>query len=404
MNAARAFTQEVYVWQRQFTPAVYQAVNAIRSKVDGIAVLAAEISWSGSMPTLSKSSMSHAQLASTGKNVSLVLRIGPYAGTFSQHDRAANYLVETAAAILKEAKAGGLTPAELQVDFDCASSKLAGYREWITALRAAVAPTRLIFTALPDWLGRKDFANLARSACGYVLQVHSLEKPSGPDENFQLCDPDRSWAWIEKAALVGVPFRVALPTYGYRLAFDPTGKFIALTAEGVSPSWPEGTQVRVVRADAHALAIFAARIAREKPAACGGIIWFRLPVPDDELNWNMTTLEALLGGRIPVSRLGVEARWKSPTLAEIYLVNAGEQDEVLPDKIRTRWSGRESPQMMDGLGGYLAAFNSPSREAIVLIPRAATAGKVIAPGHTRKIGWLHFNHESDLFTEISTSP
>jgi hypothetical protein len=201
-----------------------------------------------------------------------------------------------------------------------------------------------------------------------------------------------------------VPFRVALPTYGYRLAFDRSGKFVALAAEGVRPRWPQGTQVRIVRADAKAMAVFAERITTGKPANCAGIIWFRLPVPGDELNWDIITLEALLDGKIPVSQLTVEVKWTAPGLAEICLVNAGEQDETLPAKILAHWAGNESPPLMDGLGGYAAALDSLRHGAVVLTSRVASIGAVIAPGRTRKIGWLHFNHETLLTSEIIASP
>jgi hypothetical protein len=41
-----------------------------------------------------------------------------------------------------------------------------------------------------------------------------------------------------------VPFRVALPTYGYVLAFDRNDKFIRLSAEGPAKEWPDGAQLR----------------------------------------------------------------------------------------------------------------------------------------------------------------
>ena len=47
---------------------------------------------------------------------------------------------------------------------------------------------------------------------GYVLQVHSLEKPNGFDAPFTLFDPQVAVAAAVKASSFGVPFRVALPT------------------------------------------------------------------------------------------------------------------------------------------------------------------------------------------------
>jgi len=403
-TAVRAFTQEAYVWQRQFTPAVYASASSMGEKVDGFAVLAAEIRWSGKEPVLFKSPVSYAQLAAAGRPVAAVLRVGPYAGIFARDDFAASYLVQTATAIVTTARGQGVTLSELQVDFDCASSKLAGYAEWVKVLRAAVAPTKLVFTALPDWLARQDFSSLAHAADGYVLQVHSVEKPAGIEADFKLCDPKRSWEWIARATQMGVPFRVALPTYGYRLAFDESGNFFGLAAEGVSPSWPKGTRVRYVRADVDAMVALAAKISAARLANCTGIIWFRLPVAGDELNWDLLTFRAVLGGRIPASHLAIESKWTSPGLVEISVVNTGERTETLPAKIVTRWGKGEPPQTLDGLGGYLATFDSSRRDSITLTPGPAVNENGVAPGRARKIGWLHFNHETTLFSEITASP
>jgi len=197
---------------------------------------------------------------------------------------------------------------------------------------------------------------------------------------------------------------VALPTYGYRLAFDESGKFFALAAEGISPSWPKGTRVRLVRADVDAMAALATKIAGARLANCTGIIWFRLPIAGDELNWDLITFTALLEGRTPASRLVIESKWTAPGRAEISVVNTGERTETLPEKIVTRWAGNQPPQAMDGLGGYLASFDPAHWESITLTSRSATTGKTIAPGRARKVGWLHFNHENTLFSEIVASP
>lgn len=402
-NSLLALTQEVYVWQRQFSPAVYQAIEAVRSDASGIAILAAEISWDKKHPRLFRSSVDYVALANAGGQVGLVLRIGPYAGSFSADDATARYLTGVASALLKSARAGGLEPLELQVDFDCASSKLAGYRLWLEALRIAVAPTKITFTALPDWLGRDDFPALAFSVDGYILQVHSLEKPTGIEGVFQLCDSDRAWAWIERAAGVGVPFRVALPTYGYRLAFDAAGQFIALAAESTMPAWPTGTKIRTVRADALTMAKLAQKLVEMKPTECTGIIWFRLPVAGDQLNWRMSTLRLVLRGGLPVSRLAVEVNWTSAGLAELSLVNRGERDEVPLQEVRVQWADDGRVLTGDGLHGYSLLSDRTNPRAIALSAARGLTEERIAPGRSRKIGWIRFSHETSLITQFIAS-
>lgn len=402
--SARAFTREVYVWQRQFSPAVFQALREVRDVTDGSAVLALEVSWSKGRPEVFRSSVDFAALAAAGRPVGLVLRVGPYPGITTEGEGPARFLVDLVMELLASARRQGLEPAELQVDFDCASAKLGGYRVWLEALRQAAAPVKLTFTALPDWLGRDDFSALARAADGFVLQVHSLEKPTGPDEIFELCDPVRAWAWIQLAGAIGVPFRVALPTYGYRLAFDATGRFEALSAEGPAVARPAGTRWRTVRTDVSAVSGLARRLASAPPAGCTGVIWFRLPAEGDQLNWNLVTLKTALRDKPPVSRLEVEVVWVESGLAEVSLVNRGEQDEKFPTGIQARWAGDETCRGADGLGGYQVDAALLRPQVVALTATSGVADRRIAPERRCKIGWMRFSHEIALTTQLFVSP
>ena len=136
VGSARAFTKEVYVWQRQFSAAVYEAIESVKGDLDSCAILAAEISWEGGRPRLFRSTVNYSSLAAIGRPVGLVLRIGPWSGRFASDDETARYLSGVVSSVLEAARTGGLEPSELQVDFDCASSKLAGYRESAPALTA----------------------------------------------------------------------------------------------------------------------------------------------------------------------------------------------------------------------------------------------------------------------------
>jgi hypothetical protein len=326
----------------------------------------------------------------------LSLRIGPFPGPFAAGDAAAKTLTALAASLLAEARAAGLNPAELQIDFDCAEAKLAGYRVWLGALKAAAGPTPLVFTALPVWLNHEtEFAALAHAADGFVLQVHSLERPAAPDLPFTLCDPARARAWAAQAGRVGVPFRVALPTYGYLVAFDAAGKFFALAAEGPAPVWPAGTQVRVARADAAQVAGLAQAFAAQPPPHCTGVIWFRLPVAGDRLNWDWTTLAAVLRGGMPAANMTVAIAWPEPGLAEIYAVNAGTTTEPPPARVTLRWPAGTPLLASDGLGG----FQLEARAGEAQMELAATAvppDALLAPGARRQIAWLRFSHELSL--------
>ena len=136
----------------------------------------------------------------------------------------------------------GIEPKELQIDFDCAESKLNSFRELVKVLHKETEQLQIevsseieqtvpiVITALPCWLQDRAFKALVQEADGFVLQVHSLERPKSPEAPMELCDIASSVKWIERAARFEVPFRVALPTYGYIVGFDKEGHFLGITA------------------------------------------------------------------------------------------------------------------------------------------------------------------------------
>jgi len=401
--ASAAFTQEIYVWQRGGGTAVQAALREFAPQCDGFNVLAAEVSWRDGKPRFVRGAPDYAALAELGRPVGLSLRIGAYGGPFAADDPAARALAGLAAEVLAAARNGGLEPAELQIDFDCAEGKLAGYRRWLTALRPATGRTPLVFTALPAWLDRDDFAALAGAADGFVLQVHSLEKPAGPDVPFTLCDPVRARRWVRQAVALGRPFRVALPTYGYTLAFDRAGKFLSLAAEGPRPAWPAGTRTRTVRADAGALAKLARELAAQPPAHCTGLLWFRLPVAGDRLNWDPLTLATVLRGEVPVAALAVEARRAEAGLAEIVVRNNGQTSEPLPAALVLTWPSEARAVGGDGLAGYRLDLSATGGTARLAAGPSATE-TLLPPGRTVKVAWLRFPHDLPFTVQVVEVP
>ncbi|WP_414661250.1 DUF3142 domain-containing protein [Horticoccus sp. 23ND18S-11] len=400
---SHAATREAYVWQRQAGPEVTAALTAFQAQLDGCCVLAAEVAWTGGRMQVVRPPVDFTALKAWGKPVGLAVRIGAYGGKFAADDATSRALGDLAVDVVARARAAGLVVAELQVDFDAAESKIAGYRTWLTAWRLRLKETPLVFTALPAWLKHAEFRQLARAASGFVLQVHSLEKPAGPDAPFTLCDPVRAMAWVRQADAAGVPFRVALPTYGYVLAFDAAGKFLALSAEGPRRSWPKGTQLRVVRADAAAMTRLARTITAAALPSCTGVIWFRLPVAGDRINWDAITFATVLRGDVPVQRLDARVSWPEPRLAEISIRNAGETTEPLPRTVTLRWSDGARVVAADGISGFFLETRGGHAQGIV---RAAEvpADASIAPGRETKIAWLRFEHDVSLDAVLPAPP
>jgi len=394
---------EVYVWQRRWNGDVAAAVRRCGPRVAGFAVLAAEVSWQGGRPKTVRPAIRYDALRAAARPVALVLRIGPYRGPFRENDGTARLLCRLSEEVIRGSRAAGIEPAELQLDFDCAESKLNGYRRWVRAIRRRVAPTPLTITALPCWLDRFAFRSLARETSGFVLQVHSLERPTAPDTRMTLCDPAASRRWIGRAARVCVPFRVALPTYGYLAAFDRNGRFLGLSAEGPSRSWGPDVTVRAVRADPRALARLVRWLAQGPPAGMRGVIWYRMPVRRDRLNWRWPTLAAVMDHRGPLPRadLSVEALRPQPALTEIILRNAGLIDMAPDVDIRVTWSEGRIVSA-DGLRGFEVTHDTQA--AARLQHRGGNGRNIIRPGESWKVGWFRFDRDVEVKINVVVQP
>ncbi len=409
-------SQDAYIWQRTWTPGVAQAAGELSDCFEELCVLGAEVSFTGGRPQVARTAIDWERLqpdlpatrpepggasarppSSSRGRIGLALRIGPFSGPFHSDDEVARLLGGLAEQLVAEARSAGVEPAELQIDFDAAESKLAGYREWVQAIRRRVGPVPVVITALPSWLGRSAFGDLIAAADGYVLQVHSLERPSGPDAPMELCDPDRARAWVEQAARFGRPFRVALPTYCYLVAFDADGQFLGLSAEGPTPDWPTDAQLRLLRADPARMAELVRGWTADRPSMLQGLIWYRLPVADDRMNWRWPTLAAVMAGRTPQPRLSVEVRRCEEPLFDIDLVNDGDDDALLDVAVDAEWAGAELIAV-DAIGGFSSDSSLDSR--VCFSPQFPVSGRMLPPGRRVSVGWIRLDRATEVRTHV----
>jgi hypothetical protein len=323
------------------------------------------------------------------------LRIGPYAGPFATNDNIANFLNGVASSLLAQARTNQITVSELQIDFDCAESKLAGYRVWVEAIQRRVAPLPVTITALPSWLDSHAFKRLAMSATNYVLQVHSVERPTDIHGPFTLCDPRAAQRAVERAGRIGVPFRVALPTYGYVLAFDRTGKFIGLSAEGPRKSWPAGTQLREMSANPIELSTLVRGWTASRPKAMTGVIWYRLPVAVDNFNWRWPTLGAIVASRVLREVLRVNARRVETELVEISLANEGDLDISSRLAVEVRW-----PDARLVAGDGLRDFELVDRSLSTARFQTKSNSIRLPAGDFLTLGWLRFDRDCEVRCEL----
>jgi Protein of unknown function (DUF3142) len=398
-RATDAIDQSAYVWQRAWTEPVRRAcAERTPTLGGGVVVLAAELAWRGGVAEHVEVALDHAVLAAAPGPVGLALRIGPCSGERMRDPGTCALIVDLGRRAINAARAGGWEPAELQLDFDSATSRLGDYRAWVESIAAALRPTPVTITVLPTWMSSDAFGPLVRASAGFVLQVHSVEKATLEGDDPGLCDAASAIAWTERAAHFGVPFRVALPTYGYVAMFDAKGALTGLMAEGRPPPLADGARVREVSADPVAMAALVARWSRGRPAAMRGIVWYRLPVDGERLNWAWPTFACVMRGEVPAGRMTVSARDAGDALIEVVAENGGELDAELPRRIRAEWSDGSGLIGADALAGM-----EWSREAerAVRFERFAGLGEArVRPGERRILGWIRLSQATEVSIDV----
>lgn len=391
-------TQEAYLWQRAWTPAVTEAVARADPAVSRLVVLGAEVAWIDGAPHVARTELDYVSLRASQTDVGVALRVGSYGGPFEAEADGTRLVLGLAADLLVKTRAADLVIAEFQIDFDCAESRLGGYRRWLAALKDVTGTTPLTFTALPCWLDHGEFAELAEAADGFVLQVHSLSRPASINAPLTLCDTSAARAAVERAARFGQPFRVALPTYGYLLAFDSLGRFVGLSAEGPSPRWPADVRVRALRSDPAEMATLVRAWRADRPPNMTGIIWYRLPTRDDRMNWRPPTFSLVIAGRTPQGRLLAETRRTEPGLVEVHLLNSGQASVPLDAAVRVRWHDARL-LAADAIGGF-QRVDAAADDEMRLVPTARTVVAELRPGESKTIGWLRLSEPGEVQVDV----
>jgi hypothetical protein len=382
--------QAAYVWQRAWTDDVRAAIAEPPAGIESFVVLAAECQHLDGQWQTVRVAVDWRALAKKGLRVGLAIRIGAYCGPFEREDATARMIVDLARRVLAEVRSAGIEPTELQIDFDCATARLAGYRIWVEMLQAALTKgPPVTITALPTWLNSSDFEALAHSIDGYVLQVHSFERPRA-ETTLSLCDPAAAQVAVETAARIRVPFRVALPTYGYTVAFDDAGQFIGLAAEGPSPNWPADANIRTVRADPTAMVSLVRTWTIDRPAAMQGILWYRLPVATDRVNWHAETLAAVAAGQTPRANLQLSAKRNGNDLVEVFATNTGNADASAPVTFRVK-CGDIRCLAADAVGPY-----EYTRTPDGIRFHRPAANVMLRPLDTLIIGWLRLAEDTEV--------
>ncbi|WP_085667316.1 MULTISPECIES: DUF3142 domain-containing protein [unclassified Pseudomonas] len=354
--------QQLYVWQRQWTPAHEPALNDSRSDFSTLRVLALQASPNAGW---SRARIDSELLKRDARPLIAVIRLDGQLKALDSQAVTAQILQ-----VLADWQVQGLTLAGVEIDHDAGSARLSAYTEFLTHLRGALpANLPLSITALPAWLDSPQLPALLAIVDSSVLQVHAVSDPRRG-----LFDPEQAQRWAKAwGRMTDKPFYLALPAYGVALLPDVDG---APVVESEVPL-ERGGQRRELLADPQQLGRLANELREDRPAHLAGLIWFRLPLANDRRAWSLSTLRAVARGDALSSQLGVVFTEQNG-LQDIALRNVGNLDSAWPARITIQARGCEGA---DALAGY-----SLQQDPDLLTFTRLRDGRLPAGGQ-RAIGW-----------------
>jgi len=368
---------DAYVWQRQWTPAVTRSVQDNGGSVRAWRVLAGEMDGQGQWRVFLPDWRT---LATSGKPVVAVVRIE---GQLQQWNEAT--LLADVQAVLALWRTRGLTFAGVEIDHDCATSRLPAYAHFLGALRPTLrSGEQLSITALPTWLQSTELDAVLVQADEAVLQVHAVQSPRAG-----LFNPASALDWLAAFAQhTRKPWRVALPAYGTRVSWDEQGRVVTIESE--RPTLVGAQASSELFADPRALQRFVATLEAKTPQGLAGIVWFRLPTADDARAWSAASWRAVLD-RTPLtmSLAAMATSTDDPLRYDVQLVNEGDADVPLPALVHIDGACAAA----DGINGYALQRG----EHGVYLQRLRVG--VLRAGRQLTVGWLRCDNAPALRVE-----
>ena len=348
---------DAYIWQRQWTPELVDAMRQSVADVRDWRVLAAQTDAQG---TLRSFSADRSALATSGRPLILVVRIDRQLAQWDEDALLAQILA------LRQSWQGSHV-AGIEIDHDCGTARLPAYTRFLGRLKAALGDMPLSITALPAWLESPALDSLLMQVDEAVLQVHAVQSPHAG-----LFDAALATDWAQRfSARTRKPFRIALPTYASRVSFDADGRQLGVESE--VPNLAGGVSFSELAASPEAVAGFVTAMKSRPPEHLVGLVWFRLPTGDDTRAWSLSTWHAVMRGLPLSSRLSVRVQPAATAGAvDLLLRNDGDVDVSLPSALRLP----ADCKLADGINGYVLVSD---RNGLHL--------------QRRQDGWLHAHRE-----------
>ncbi|MGF6089783.1 DUF3142 domain-containing protein [Pseudomonas sp. 18173] len=359
--------QQLYVWQRQWTPAHDVALRDSRADFSTLRVLALQAfpnaGWS-------RARVDWQLLERDGRPVIAVVRLDGQLKALDQDEITAQIR-----RVISDWQGQGLNLAGVEIDHDAGNARLPAYREFLAYLREALPPSLpLSITALPSWLDSRELPALLSTVDSSVLQVHAVSDPRRG-----LFDADQARQWAKAWSRVTTkPFYLALPAYGVALLPSAGG---APVVESEVTLEREGLRQELL-ADPQSLRTLGSELRADPLKHLAGLIWFRLPLANDRRAWSLTTLRAVARGDVLDSRLTLKLSADNG-LYDIGISNQGNLDSAWPERLTLAVSGCEGA---DALAGY----SLQQRPDLLTFTRLRD-GRIPAGGQ-RAIGWARCAH------------
>lgn len=354
VSRAYAYENLVYIWQRDWNEFVQDGISKIQPGISKFIVLCGDFRYENGKPSINAVDIDWSYFREKDIEITLAFRINTETKELLQTDGAfkvADGIKTVFDRVIESATNNGVKVIDIQIDYDCPTSKLADYSNFIRICKERFPEQRISITALPTWLDSKDFKELIKHTSYYVLQLHSFEIPKTADKARQIFLKDEAPSYIFQASQLGHPYYISLPTYGYEAAFGQDGQFLGIRAEVNPVTLGKDMQYQTVISEPVEILSFLREIQQVKPQKFLGVCWFRMPIKTDEFNWHINTLKAVLENRVPVAKVNAEIKTLQDGLCEVYLVNNGEKNILAPISFTVNWQKGSSP-LYDVLGRY----------------------------------------------------
>ena len=412
-----ALAHDAYIWQRQWTPSLDRAVLASASRVRAWRVLAAEVDRRG---LIVESSPHLDVLARAARPVIPVIRIsgrlsdwdaddaardaaGDPAGAparYAAHDLTRE-LVARSQTLVRRWRDAGVDVTGVETDYDCPTGSLPRYASFLATLREAhPRDVALSITALPTWLDSARLRDVLQHVDEAVLQVHAVQHPeAGLFDGHQARAWAREWSDVSRkvqkagkagtaseaghaGSIGGVPFRIALPTYGSRVTWTGDGRITGIESEARTFGDPaSGRELFVTPLEA---AAFIETLRGDQPSNLTGLVWFRVPTAEDERAWSLDTWHAVMDGRALPRDAGINASVEPsatiPGLYDVYLRNRGIVDALVPERVTL--TSQSTCEAADALAPYAMEKRHTAIEFRRVSPR------MLARDRRALIGWV----------------